>query len=570
MEIEERKFKSIAEIVGNTKRNILIVDDEEINRLILGNIMGPQYQIAYAANGAEALKYVQENYRNLSAVLLDLNMPKMDGRTLLKVMKEDPLTARIPVLVATGAKEEEVQCLREGACDFFAKPYDMPEVIRARVANAIKMAEDSHFIEVAEKDALTGLYARDFFYRYCEQMDRKIEGEKDAIAVDVDHFKLVNGLYGKEFGDKVLIKIAEILANMVHQYDGIVCRPNADTFLIYQPHQEDHEKHVAYLDETVNSLLGSAHIHLRVGVYECVDQTIDVVTRFDRARIACDRAKDNYSRSFEMYNESSHRQQLEAQKYISAMEEALKQREFITYYQPKYDLTGDKPKLAGAEALVRWQSRAEGGMIAPGKFIPLFEQNGLIYKLDLYTWEEVARQMKVWKQKYAVDFPISVNVSRVDLYSPHLLHEIHGIIYRNGLNYRDIALEITESVCAADTETILSVVRNLRDQGFRIEMDDFGSGYSSLNMLSKMPINVLKMDMKFFQRKAGNDEIMDAMIRLIIDFAKVMKVPVIAEGVEDKEQADYLKAVGCDMVQGYYFGRPMPADEFEKLLQQSC
>ena len=151
MEIEERKFKSIAEIVGNTKRNILIVYDEEINRLILGNIMGPQYQIAYAANGAEALKYVQNNYRNLSAVLLDLNMPKMDGRTLLKVMKEDPLTARIPVLVATGAKEEEVQCLREGACDFFAKPYDMPEVIRARVANAIKMAEDSHFIEVAER-----------------------------------------------------------------------------------------------------------------------------------------------------------------------------------------------------------------------------------------------------------------------------------------------------------------------------------------------------------------------------------------------------------------------------------
>jgi len=567
MDFEDRKIKSIEEIVGNAKRNILIVDDEEINRLILGNIMGSQYQITYARNGAEALKYVQENYKNLSAVLLDLNMPEMDGRTLLKMMKEDPRTARIPVLVATGAKEEEVQCLQEGACDFFAKPYDMPEVIRARVANAIKMTEDSQFIEDAEKDPLTGLYARDFFYQYCEQMDRRIPGEKDAIVVDIDHFKLVNGLYGKEFGDKLLIRIAEILESIVNQYGGIACRPNADTFLIYQPHQENHERHVVYLDDALDSMLDGARIHLRVGIYERVDQAVDMVTRFDRARIACDKAKDNFTCSFEMYNESSHRQQLEAQKYIAAMKEALKQREFITYYQPKYDLTEDKPKLAGAEALVRWQSKAAGEMISPGKFIPLFEQNGLIYQLDLYIWEQVAKQMKEWKQKYSIGFPISVNVSRVDLYSPYLLREIEGIIERNGLDFRDIALEITESVCAADTDTILSVVRNLRDQGFRIEMDDFGSGYSSLNMLSKMPINVLKMDMKFFQRKAGNDEIMDAMVRLIIDFAKVMKVPVIAEGVENKEQADYLKAIGCNMVQGYYFGRPMPAEEFEKLLK---
>ena len=566
----KRKFSSIGDIVGNVRRLVLIVDDEEINRLILGNIMGPQYQIAYAVDGVEALKFVQENYRNLSAVLLDLNMPNMDGRTLLKTMKADPLTSRIPVLVATGVKEEEVQCLQEGACDFFAKPYDMPEVIRARVANAIKMAEDSEFIEVAEKDALTGLYARDFFYRYCEQLDRNIAGEKDAMALDIDRFKLINGLYGKVFGDKVLIKIAEILVDMVRKNNGLVCRPNADTFLIYQDHLQDYDAFVTQLNEAVNAALGNTHIRLRIGIYECADQTIEVLTRFDRAHIACEKAKDNYSHPYEVYDEVSHRQQLESQKYISAMEDALKQREFITYYQPKYDMTGDTPRLAGAEALVRWQSKTEGGMISPGKFIPLFEQNGLIYKLDLYIWEEVARQMKEWKEKYSFNFPISVNVSRVDLYSPNLLLEIEQIIDRHGLTFRDLALEITESVCAADTETILSVVRNLRDHGFKIEMDDFGSGYSSLNMLSRMPINVLKMDMKFFQRNAGNDEIMDAMVRLIIDFAKVMKVPVIAEGVEDKEQADYLKAIGCDMIQGYYFGRPMPAAEFEKLLQQNC
>ena len=566
----KRKFKSMEDILGKARRRILIVDDEEINRLILGNIMGPQYEIAYAVDGMEALEYVQKNYTDLSAVLLDLKMPRMDGREVLRTMKADQRTARIPVLVATVAKEEEVQCLHDGANDFLTKPYDMPDVIRARVSNAIKLIEDSSFIQKAGKDALTGLYARDFFYRYCEQLDRNVEGEKDAIAVDIDHFKLVNGLYGKEFGDKVLIQIADILTDLSNRNNGIACRPGADTFLIYQVHQREHEAFVNHLNDTVNALLGNAHIHIRVGIYECADQTIDVVTRFDRALVACEKAKDNYSRSFEMYDESSHLLQLESQKYVAAMEEALKQREFITYYQPKYDMTGDEPRLAGAEALVRWQSRAEGGMISPGKFIPLFEQNGLIYKLDLYIWDEVARQIKEWKQKYKFEFPISVNVSRIDLYSPHLLKEIQGIIKRHDLSFRDMALEITESACATDTETILSVVRSLRDQGFEIEMDDFGSGYSSLNMLSKMPINVLKMDMRFFQRNAGNDEIMDAMIRLIIDFAKVMKVPVIAEGVEDKEQADYLKAIGCDMIQGYYFGRPMPAADFEKLLQQNC
>ena len=566
MECESRKTKSIGEILEQKKRRILIVDDEAINQMILGNMLGSQYEIVCTSDGAEALEFVKENYKNLSAVLLDLNMPRMDGRTLLKLLKADGSLSRIPVLVATGAKEEEVQCLREGACDFFAKPYDMPEVIRARVANAIKMAESSHFIETAEKDALTGLYARDFFFRYCEQIDRSLPGEKDAIAIDIDHFKLVNGLYGKAFGDTVLVKIAEVLKDVAHRHNGIACRPHADTFLLYQPHYADHKTFLEYLNETVNAMLPNTYIHLRVGVYECADQNIDVLARFDRARIACDKAKDNFSRAFELYDEVSHRQQLESQKYIASMEEAMRKREFIVYYQPKYNMRGEVPRLAGAEALVRWQSSTEG-VISPGKFIPLFEQNGLIYKLDLYIWDEVARQIKEWKQKYKFDFPISVNVSRIDLFSPHLIQEILDTIGRHGLGLKDIALEITESACATDTETVLSVVRNLRDTGFEIEMDDFGSGYSSLNMLSRMPINVLKMDMKFFQRGVGNDELMDAMVRLIIDFAKVMKVPVVAEGVEDKEQADYLKAIGCDMIQGYYFGRPMPAVDFEKLLK---
>ena len=236
------------------------------------------------------------------------------------------------------------------------------------------------------------------------------------------------------------------------------------------------------------------------------------------------------------------------------------------YYQPKYDVQCDPPRLSSAEALVRWE-HPELGMIPPGDFIPLFEGNGLIGVVDNFVWGEVARQEVEWKQRYGISVPVSVNVSRSDLSDPQLVDKLRLIVEDNGLDFDDMKLELTESAYSDDAQHVLDVVSRLRDLGFKIEMDDFGSGYSSLNMLSSMPFDVLKMDMRFV-RDIETSETDMRLVSLVLDIAKYLDVLVVAEGVETEGQLSLLHDGGCDLVQGYYFSRPLPPEEFEKLIER--
>ena len=207
-------------------------------------------------------------------------------------------------------------------------------------------------------------------------------------------------------------------------------------------------------------------------------------------------------------------------------------------------------------------------MIPPGTFINLFEKHGQIGQIDKYVWKEAARQIKEWKDKYGIVIPISVNLSRVDIFEPHLLHTIDGIIESNGLLRPALHLEVTESAYIDDTEQIIGVVNELRNRGYVIEMDDFGTGYSSLNMLSSMPMDILKLDKSFIDKLLDADSIDEKSIRmveLILDIAKSLNLMVVAEGVENKQQLEFLKEHGCEMVQGYYFSKPVPPADFEKL-----
>ena len=222
-------------------------------------------------------------------------------------------------------------------------------------------------------------------------------------------------------------------------------------------------------------------------------------------------------------------------------------------------------KHSSAEALIRWV-HPELGMISPGDFIPLFEGNGLISKVDSYVWQEAAKQVAAWKETYGYTLPVSVNLSRADVFDPQLEERLKQLIERNGLEYDDIKLEVTESAYTDDAASVLEAVKRLRDEGFQIEMDDFGSGYSSLNMLSDMPVDVIKMDMKFV-RNIEHSETDRRLIMLVLDLAKYLKVLVVAEGVETEEQLAFLQEGGCDLIQGYYFSRPLPAEEFEELIR---
>ena len=250
------------------------------------------------------------------------------------------------------------------------------------------------------------------------------------------------------------------------------------------------------------------------------------------------------------------------QRLLNDLGRALEQKELEVYYQPKYNIQSDQPKLESAEALVRW-NHPTMGVISPGDFIPMFERSGQISALDNYVWAEAARQIASWRDRYGKVLPVSVNLSRVDVFDPDLQDTLDGLVEKNGLSSSDLKLEVTESAYTENAEQLIQVIEQLRGKGYLIEMDDFGSGYSSLNMLSSMPVDVLKMDIAFI-RNIERDEKDYRLVELIMDIARYLKGPVIAEGVETENQLRLLKSAGCDLVQGYYFSRPVPAAEFEK------
>jgi len=276
--------------------------------------------------------------------------------------------------------------------------------------------------------------------------------------------------------------------------------------------------------------------------------------------------RGNYQTRLMIYDDDMRMRELFHQRLLNDLRVAVKEEQFLVYYQPKYDIQCEPPRLASAEALVRWK-HPELGMISPGDFIPLFEGNGLIGIVDGYVWQKTARQVALWQEKYRMTLPVSVNVSRSEVFDPGLSERLMRLVEDNGLDYRNIKLEVTESAYTDDAKLVLNVVKSLRDMGFEIEMDDFGSGYSSLNMLSDMPIDVLKMDMKFI-RNIETSETDRRLVSLILDIAKYLKVKVVAEGVETEGQLEFLRRGNCNLVQGYYFSRPLPAEEFEKLIER--
>lgn len=546
---------------ASIRRRVLVVDDELINRRMLGHILESAYEVLYAENGREALEVMRTQRRTISLVLLDLLMPQMDGYELLEIIRGDEDLRRIPVIVLTSEKSAEVRSLQLGAADFITKPYDMPEVILARVRRSIELAEDSSIIHATEKDALTGLYNRDFFFQYCHQRDwYQPDMDMDAMVLNINRFHLLNELHGRTFGDNVLRALSDQLRAILAESTGIACRSIADTFYLYVAHREDYDALLTRIAGHLNAEFTQARIQIRMGVYAHADHAIDPEQRFDRAAVACNTLRTQYLTNFSVYDNTLHEQELYAEQLIENLDAALKAQQFRVFYQPKYNILGEKPVLCSAEALIRW-FHPEHGMISPGVFIPLFEENGLVQKIDRFVWREAAAQIRAWKERYGFVVPVSVNVSRVDIYDPNLEDELLEIMRENGLKPEEYLLEITESAYTDATDQIISTVNKLREDGFHVEMDDFGSGYSSLNMLTSLPIDTLKLDMRFIRNICTNPKDYK-MVELILGIAKFLSVPVVAEGVETEDQYKLLRQAGCDIIQGYYFSKPVPPEEF--------
>lgn len=558
------------EQIIKVRRHILIAEDEPINQELLGMILENDYDILYADNGAEAMNQMREHKDELALLMLDLNMPIMNGIDVLKTIKEEPELASIPVIVLTADQEAEYECLNLGAMDFIPKPYPIPEVVKARVDKCIELTENRDLIHSTERDSLTKLFNIDYFMSYVKKFDQHYEDmPMDAIVIDVNHFHMLNERYGKQYGDIVLRRIGETIRAIARKIGGVGCRQSADTFLLYCPAQDSY-------DEILNRISGglssdehaSSRVRLRLGVYRNVDKSLDIERRYDRAKIASDNVKNNYASAIGIYSDEMGETALYHERLVEDFPKSLEHHQFLVYFQPKFDIRPQKPVLASAEALVRWR-HPELGMIPPGVFIPVLEENGLILQLDEYVWRETARVIRFWKDKFGFSIPVSVNVSRIDMLNPNLKSTFREILEANRLTPDDLILEITESAYTGDSEQVISTACQLRgeDMGFRIEMDDFGTGYSSLGMLGNLPIDVLKLDMTFIRSAFG--ETRDVrMIELIIDIADYLHVPVVAEGVETEEQYLTLKAMGCDLVQGYYFSKPVPREDFDHFLAE--
>lgn len=429
---------------------------------------------------------------------------------------------------------------------------------------------DCHGEHVSSYDELTGLLNRDAFCDTIECIMRKNQsaataGEYALIYFDVLRFKAVNDLFGMSEGDRLLRHIADTLSRSVKEED-VVCRPGSDRFIVFT-HTWGNEL-LEFIERLLSDITGyniPFQITCNAGIYVTNGSTFNADSMIDRAVLAQSSIKGSFTKKYNFYTESLRNDMLGEQEIVGMMSTALEEKHFVVYYQPQYNhSTG---MLLGAEALVRWK-HPEKGLISPGVFIPIFEKNGFITKLDLYVFEEVCVFLKKCIDKGTHIVPISSNFSRHDIFQPDFVEKLEEIRCRYEVPVKYLRIEITESAVMGNSELINEVVKKLHGHGYIVEMDDFGSGYSSLNVLKDIELDVIKLDMLFMKEQSNNSRggtILSSVVRM----AKWLDMPVIAEGVENVNQADFLRSIGCDYIQGYLYSRPVPEEEYEQLISGS-
>ena len=548
---------------------VLIVDDEEVNRMLLTKILESDYLIETAKDGAEALKMLKESPRKYAAVILDLIMPGMDGFTFLQHYGEDAKLQSIPVIVSTGDENQdnETHSLELGAWDFIRKPYNK-KIIHFRLRNAIERSQMQIMRKlqyVEEYDSLTGLYRRDHFLKATREMlDKYPERQYVMIRLDIAKFNLVNSFYGMERGDHFLREVSDKIRKFMAKKEHVTYgRMRADVFAICMTYTTESELMTLSLKfrDEIREIIPEFDMIPVFGFYLIKDLQMEVNDMYDHAKLATKICKGNYMQNYAFYQDEMSRDIIQEQKIVNMTRPALEQEKFVLYLQPKYDI--QKDKFAGAEVLVRWKD-TDTGMISPGEFIPIFERNGFIIKLDYYVWEHTCQMIRGWLDKGYDPMPISVNVSRVSVYNPKLVDVICELVEAYDIPPELLQLELTESAYTNNPYMIRETMKQLQKKGFTILMDDFGSGYSSLNVLKDIAVDVLKIDMKFMSDTdiPGRGE---NILASVVNMAKTLEIPVVAEGVEKESQVLFLKNIGCEYVQGFYYAEPMPSDEYEKL-----
>ena len=403
------------------KKGILIVDDSELDQSILVDILQEKYKVFTAANGRDALAVLHEHGDHIAVILLDLYMPVMNGYEFLSVQQADEVIADIPVIVITQQdnNDAEIEALSYGASAYLTKSYDR-ELILQKIGDEIRKQEVDYLMKTIDLDTLTGCYNREGFCKKAQDLLRE-EAVYDIIAFDIEQFRVVNDVYGIHEGDRLLQYLARIMTGFVRENGGICGRISGDCFVMLLVRKNRYEEMVGYVDKAMERYPLQIKIVVRFGIYQIEDRTIDVTVMYDRAVLAVKRIKGKYGEAYAYFDDSMRNELLLEKEITNSMQQALADGEFLVYLQPKCNLKTEE--YVGAEALIRWMN-PERGLLPPGQFIPIFEKTGFITEVDLYVWEQVCKMLARWKQENRMLIPISVNVSRADLYHSDFMDRI--------------------------------------------------------------------------------------------------------------------------------------------------
>lgn len=542
------------------KPRILLVEKKEEDRKILTEIISSRYNIVYSQAEEEILLLLQDKEEVISAAIIDAEI----ALPILETIRAIPTLEQFPVLISISASNEalETKLLDLDIVDFLKKPF-APNRVYNRLKTAIKLFNANSAIYELERDELTGLYTRQAFLRKAEKIRAEHPTKRFCVmAFDFDNFKSSNTLYGEEKCNEFLAYTAKRLKGLLPR--GIAGRFGGDQFILFFDYEGDvvDVERVKTISKAILDTAPIPHQIVKMGINAPISYDLPFIVCCDRAFLAIREIKGIYGKDIAFFESGLQKQLLDEQHIIETMESALENNEFMVFYQPKHEAITEK--IVGAEALVRWK-HGEYGFMGPNQFIPIFEKNGFITKLDFFVLEQVCKDIKRWEKEGYPIVPISVNVSRRDFIEVGTIDKQLQLIESYQVPHEFLHMEVTESLYSDNTDIIVSQVRKVQNLGFEIEMDDFGAGYSSLGMLAGFPLDVIKLDISFVRDLERNEIVIENIIKM----AHRLGLLTVAEGAETTDQFVTLKSLGCDYIQGYYFSKPLSGEDYEAYLRSS-
>lgn len=590
-----------------SKGNILIVDDIPDNLRVLSTLLNHHgYKVRSVIKGSMALRVAKAGFPDV--ILLDINMPEMNGYEVCEQLKSDPDTQEIPVIFLTALDEvmDKVKAFKVGGVDYITKPFQLEEVV-ARLNNQLqlksakekikqlnadleqrviertaqleaeiverKKAEEKLFF-MALHDPLTELLNRTGLMQRLEQVFQRSQASSDYVFallfLDCDRFKVINDSLGHLVGDRLLKALAKRLHKCLKNED-IIARFGGDEFVIILDDVQSLEKAVQIAERLLKELSLPFYLHeheifmgASIGILLGNQDYKDPNHLLRDADIAMYQAKVSNKSTYKVFDTQMRDRAMQRLQLETDLRRAIERQEFVVNYQPIICLkTG---KIIGFEALVRWH-HPEKGLISPGEFIPIAEETGLIVAIDRWVLQQACAQLQVWQTEIPNAFPLTIssNLSVQQFTQADLMEQIDRVLTQNQMTGNCLKLEITESVLIDNDRSAQTILQQFKERHILVSIDDFGTGYSSLSYLHRFPVNTLKIDRSFIWRigqEGNNGSIVDAIVTL----AHHLGMDVIAEGVETKEQLDYLRSIGCESAQGYFFSKPLNSQLATELL----